>query len=220
MQRRPRPCMFPCGCVKRKTAGSKVRAGRGGRWGRGKETGLCTGHLVGECSLARSMGPSISSREWAVLSDIPGIVNKLRLARRCFTHTNARDQLATWTQVHFKRVLNWNQTVLINWFQVPLPRCPRAEHNLSEVLFLVWDPSTWLITPSQCWEILHPPLVFISKSFNFRASLVRLMENWAALSCSKEQCSHSLAWHSSISPNAHRYRLLINASELFWDWKF
>lgn len=88
------------------------------------------------------------------------------------------------------------------------------------MLFLVWDPSTWLITPSQHWEIVHPLLVFLSKSFNFRASLVRLMENWAALSCSKEQCSHSLAWHSSISPNVHRYRLLINASELFWDWKF
>lgn len=65
-----------------------------------------------------------------------------------------------------------------------------------------------------------PSARLLSKSFKFRAWLVRLMENWAALSCSKEQCSHCLACHSSISPNVHRYRLLINASELFWDWKF
>lgn len=52
--------MFPCGCVKWKTEGSKVRAGRCGGEG-GEETGLCTGHLAGVCSLAWSMGHSLSS---------------------------------------------------------------------------------------------------------------------------------------------------------------
>lgn len=51
----------------------------------------------------------------------------------------------------------------------------------------------------------------LSESFKFRAWLLRLMENWAALSCSKEQCSRSLSRHPSISPNVHRYRRLINA---------
>ncbi len=113
MQRRPRPCVFPCGCVKQETVGSEVRAGR--CW-TGEETGVCTSHLVGDCSLAWSRGHSLSAGERAALSDIPDTVNKLCLAHACFTHTDAWGRLAPCRRVHFKRALEWDKTFLINLF--------------------------------------------------------------------------------------------------------
>lgn len=56
---------FHCACVKSKTAGSKVKAGRGGRCGRPFT-------VLGECSLAWSVDPSLSLREQGARSDIPG----------------------------------------------------------------------------------------------------------------------------------------------------
>lgn len=63
---------------------------------------MCVGgvHLVGECSLAWSMGRSLFlGGERAVLSDILDTVNKRRLAQPCFAHTDAR--LAPCRRVHF-----------------------------------------------------------------------------------------------------------------------
>lgn len=64
--RRPRPLMFPCGCVRRRQRGARWGQGGVGGEGRGgrkgcRETGLHTGHLASECSLAWSMGRSLSS---------------------------------------------------------------------------------------------------------------------------------------------------------------
>lgn len=56
---------FHCACVKSKTAGSKVKAGRGGRCG-------TPFTVLGHCSLAWSLDPSLSLGEQAARSDIPG----------------------------------------------------------------------------------------------------------------------------------------------------
>lgn len=61
----PELAYFHCACVKSKTAGSKVKAGRGGRCGRPFT-------VLGECSLAWSLDSSLSLGEQAARSDIPG----------------------------------------------------------------------------------------------------------------------------------------------------
>lgn len=192
-------------CVKQDTAGSKVRAGR---WevremGR-KETGQCTDHLVDECSLAWTL-PSPQGNELYILT-----------SPRTFTLTSANTRFILRERPAETKVFSLTGSPL------PPPRCSGT----------TWARCFQVQTPQPDWLrlgsvkkfcTLRPSFFspfFLSKSFEFRAWLVRLMENWAALSCSKEQCSHSLAWHSSISPNVPSYRLLINASELFWNWKF
>lgn len=96
---------------------------RGARWGQegvGGEGGGGGGDRTmrrpfsGWMFISMEHGPFPLLGEWAVLSDIPDTVNKLRLAHPCFTHTDAQQRLAPWRRVHFKRALNWNKTFLIN----------------------------------------------------------------------------------------------------------
>lgn len=141
--RRPRPLMFPCGCVRRRQRGARWGQGGVGGEGRGgrkgcRETGLHTGHLASECSLAWSMGRSLSSggETGCAIWHPPGTANKRRPAHlhSFTTHSDAQEQPALWRRVNFREERS-NTTKVFSLISHWL--------NFSQFLFDIHNNKTW-----------------------------------------------------------------------------